>query len=80
MPPDLFWLASAILLGNALSLMALQQLIYRSTAIRVWSDEELDRLVAQARIHNYSYAIMGVLLYADRQFLQLLEGEPAAIE
>jgi len=36
--------------------------------------------VAQARIHNYSYAITGVLLYADRQFLQLLEGEPAAIE
>ena len=59
--------------------MALQQLIYRSTAIRVWSDEELDRLVAQARIHNYSYAIMGGLLYADRQFLQLLKGESAAI-
>lgn len=80
LPPDLFWLTSATLLGNALSLMALQQLIYRSTAIRAWSDEELDRLVAQARIHNYSYAITGVLLYADRQFLQLLEGEPAAIE
>gem|GEM_PF-5573489 len=34
LPPDLFWLTSATLLGNALSLMALQQLIYRSTAIR----------------------------------------------
>ena len=60
--------------------MALQQLIYRSTATNAWSDAELDRLVAQARIHNYSCAITGALLYADQQFLQLLEGESAAIE
>ncbi|GAB3863816.1 hypothetical protein GCM10028824_00540 [Hymenobacter segetis] len=55
--------------------MAVYQLIYRSVAIRLLSDEELARLVEQSRIHNYSQGITGVLFYAEGRFLQVLEGE-----
>ncbi|WP_201982421.1 BLUF domain-containing protein [Hymenobacter rubidus] len=60
--------------------MAIHQLIYRSTATRLLGDTELKRLVLQARIYNYSQNITGVLLYADQQILQVLEGEAAAVE
>lgn len=60
--------------------MALQQLIYHSTATRIWGAEELDRLVAQARIYNFSCAITGVLFRADQHFLQVVEGEADVVE
>ncbi|GAB3849302.1 hypothetical protein GCM10028822_13490 [Hymenobacter terrigena] len=60
--------------------MAVYQLIYRSVATRLPSGKELARMVEQARIHNYSQAITGVLFYAEGRFLQVLEGEIAPVE
>lgn len=37
-------------------------------------------MVEQARINNFSQAITGVLLYAEGQFLQVLEGEMGPVE
>ena len=59
--------------------MAIQQIIYRSIATHRVGAAELDRLVQQARIHNFSQNITGLLLFADRQFLQVLEGEPEVV-
>ena len=60
--------------------MPVYQLIYRSTATRLLGDEELARMVEQARINNYSQAITGVLFYAEGRFLQVLEGEEEKVE
>ncbi|MBC8082611.1 MAG: BLUF domain-containing protein [Hymenobacter sp.] len=60
--------------------MSIHQIIYRSTATRPLSEAELGRLVSQARIYNYSQSITGILLYAEQQFLQVLEGEKTAVE
>ena len=54
--------------------MAVHRLIYRSVATRLLSAEELRRMIEQARIHNYSHDITGVLFYAEGRFLQVLEG------
>ncbi len=60
--------------------MSVYQLIYRSDAARPWGDAELERLAAQARIHNYSLAITSVLFFDGQQFLQVLEGGQEAVE
>ena len=60
--------------------MQLYRLIYRSTAARPLGSAELDRLVSQAQIYNFSHGVTGVLFYADQQFLHELEGPRAAVE
>ncbi|MBF9224113.1 BLUF domain-containing protein [Hymenobacter ruricola] len=60
--------------------MAIQQLIYCSTATRPLNEDELVQLVGQARIHNHSQAITGLLFYDGGKFLQVLEGEPAVVD
>ena len=59
--------------------MVIHRVIYRSTATRVLGDQELARMVEQARIHNFSQGITGMLLYAEGHLLQVLEGEPQAV-
>ena len=59
--------------------MIIHRVIYRSTATRVLGDNELGRLAEQARIHNFSYGVTGVLFHAEGHFLQMLEGEPEAV-
>ena len=59
--------------------MAIHRVIYRSTATRLLGTQELARMVEQARIHNFSQGITGILLYAEGHFLQVLEGEPPAV-
>lgn len=60
--------------------MPIQRIIYHSTATRSITDEEMDRLVSQARIYNYSQCITGILFCSGRQFLQVLEGEQDVVE
>ncbi|MDB5267889.1 MAG: hypothetical protein JWP58_929 [Hymenobacter sp.] len=60
--------------------MAFYQLIYRSIATRLPGDEELARMVEQARINNYSQGITGALFYAEGRFLQVLEGAREPVE
>ena len=59
----------------------LVQLIYVSTATTLFEDSvELERILESAARNNASREITGMLLYAGGTFLQLLEGEDAAID
>jgi hypothetical protein len=58
--------------------MKTYRIIYASLAARPLGPAEFDRLLMQARIYNYSEGIGGLLLRAENQFLEVLEGpEPA---
>jgi len=52
----------------------LLSIIYVSTALIPFTDRELESLLADARTFNKARAITGVLLYADGNFMQCLEG------
>lgn len=61
--------------------METYRIIYASTGTRPFGPAEFDRLLTQARIYNFSEGIGGLLLRADLQFLEVLEGpEPAVAE
>ena len=55
----------------------LYSLVYVSTATRLLSVDDIDRLLAKARQRNVDQDVTGVLLYSDGNFMQCLEG-PAA--
>jgi Sensors of blue-light using FAD len=46
-----------------------------SSSTMAFSSEDLDLLLQKARIYNSKHNITGLLLYIDRDFLQVLEGE-----
>jgi hypothetical protein len=60
--------------------VALEQLIYSSTAVTELSEVELSRLLLGARRRNGALGVTGMLLYDMGSFLQVLEGEPASLE
>ncbi|WP_210517520.1 BLUF domain-containing protein [Hymenobacter terricola] len=60
--------------------MVNHQIIYCSTNATSFSEQELVRLVQQARIFNLSQGITGILFFSGFQFLQVLEGEQNAVE
>lgn len=61
--------------------MALYQLIYLSTAQRDdYSDAQLQDILASAVRHNQADGITGMLLHSYGCFMQLLEGEEAAVK
>lgn len=51
------------------------QLIYVSTAVRRFREEELHALADRARTNNDRLGITGVLVYRNGSFLHVLEGE-----
>lgn len=55
--------------------MALHELIYVSLADHAMAADELCALLAQARAFNRERGITGLLIYRNREFMQLLEGE-----
>ncbi|TGE09523.1 BLUF domain-containing protein [Hymenobacter fodinae] len=57
----------------------MHQLIYMSTATSPMTDEELQKLLEQARLNNAKYDITGLLLYHEGRFMQLLEGPADAV-
>lgn len=59
--------------------MALYELVYLSLAEHPMSDSELRDLLTKARAYNDAHGITGVLIYRDREFMQLLEGEQADV-
>lgn len=59
--------------------MALQHLIYVSTARRELSNAELETLLESCVRHNLQNNISGVLLYGPGNFIQVLEGEAEAV-
>ena len=56
------------------------QLIYVSSAVNQMSEAELLELLEQARSRNQKQQITGMLLYADGNFFQVLEGERKDVE
>lgn len=58
---------------------ALQALGYVSSAATPMSAAELDQLLLRARARNVERGLTGVLLYADGNFMQLLEGPSEAL-
>ncbi len=55
------------------------QLIYISRASSSLQPQELVELLAQSRNGNDEIGVSGMLLYKDGHFLQVLEGEEAAV-
>lgn len=55
-------------------------LVYRSIAATPFDEDQLQTLLHRARTFNQSNNITGLLLHANGQFVQALEGAPGAIE
>jgi len=60
--------------------MPLTQLIYISTATAALEDGPLEAILEASVRHNRPQNVTGMLLYADGCFMQVLEGEPEAVE
>ena len=60
--------------------MALIQLIYVSSAAREMDEGDLHRMLESAVRHNETNNVTGMLLFASGNFLQVLEGEDAAVD
>lgn len=58
----------------------MHQLIYLSQATRPLSTKSLRSLVEQAQQANARQYLTGALVYSNKRFIQLLEGEQAALE
>jgi hypothetical protein len=57
----------------------LVRLMYASRAVAAVDAEELHSLLRQCRANNPKHGITGVLCFADRIFLQVLEGSRSAV-
>ena len=55
-------------------------LVYVSSAVRLFSNEELDQLVRLSQIHNERVGVTGMLLYDGGNFIQLIEGPEASVD
>jgi len=60
--------------------MSLIQLIYVSTAKGELVEEDMRKILDSSVRRNASQQITGMLLYSERSFMQVLEGEPSAVE
>lgn len=58
----------------------MHRIIYLSSGIKIFSDEEIKNLLYVSRINNSKNGITGLLLYAEGNFIQILEGEKEVIE
>lgn len=57
----------------------MHHIIYLSRAVRELSPAELVALLLESRSHNEQAGITGALAYGDMQFMQVIEGEEAAV-
>jgi hypothetical protein len=55
--------------------MGLTSIIYHSSAVKRFSEEELMELLQQSRVNNLRLGVTGLLLYKDLDFMQVIEGE-----
>lgn len=58
----------------------LHTLVYVSAGTHLFSDEELDSLLAKSRENNRKLHITGILLYSDGNFIQAIEGRKEDID
>ena len=57
----------------------MKRIIYCSQSTIDFSPEELVDLLECARVRNAESGLSGMLLYCSQSFLQMLEGDPAAL-
>lgn len=55
------------------------RILYSSIATLTMSEDDLRSLLAGARVHNQDASVTGMLVYNGGEFLQVLEGEAAAV-
>jgi Sensors of blue-light using FAD len=55
-------------------------IVYVSSAIQPFTQEELADLLQSSRKNNVALGVTGMLLYKDGSFMQVLEGEQAAVQ
>ena len=60
--------------------MALTQIVYVSSAKASFGKPEVLELLRTSRLNNERAGLTGILLYKDGNFLQVLEGEGAAVQ
>ncbi|MEG3175646.1 BLUF domain-containing protein [Sphingomonas sp. RB3P16] len=58
----------------------MQRLIYISSTRTVLAADELDSILRVSRRNNAAAGVTGLLVAGGRRFLQVLEGEPAALD
>ena len=58
----------------------MKRIIYSSQATTDFSPDELIALLELARRKNSAAGLTGMLLYCSQSFLQVLEGDPSALE
>jgi hypothetical protein len=58
----------------------MNQVVYSSAAVEVFSEVRLSELLLRARANNERLEVTGMLLYHEGSFLQVLEGEAAVLE
>lgn len=58
----------------------MKQIVYYSTALRLFSDEELLAMLEPARATNSKAGVTGMLLYVDGNFVQALEGPDRTLD
>lgn len=58
----------------------MHQIIYLSSSKKILSPEQINELLSKSREKNLKNNITGILLYFDRDFLQVIEGEKKAIQ
>ena len=56
------------------------RIVYTSTARKMMTDRDLQKILRPARTNNAANLITGMLIYHDGCFMQVLEGEQAAVE
>jgi len=57
----------------------MHSLTYVSSAVNLFTQEDLRALLAKSRLNNDRAGITGLLLYKDGNFMQVLEGDRAAV-
>lgn len=57
----------------------MHHIIYLSWATTPFSDTQLQELLAVSRTHNAQLGVTGILFYGNERFMQVLEGEEAAV-
>ena len=58
----------------------LYTLVYVSAGTHLFSDEELEALLAKSRENNSKLNITGILLYSEGNFIQAIEGKKEDID
>ena len=57
----------------------METLTYVSTAVELFSKEDLEHLLRESRARNSQHGITGLLLYNDGTFMQTIEGSTADV-